>query len=655
MLAICWLVMALLVTTRAAKDPASDLTGPGFAQNARLFVRDAPGGQLLAAGMGSGQDIVTAHEGAGLVVAARRETREGGFLVSGAVEDKRGISDRAVDVVLRVPFAPAVWWDRISEQTPPGAEPRPSTKRRETERFVEGAAVLEPIEDGGLTQNFLPVACVTAPDGSAGLALAIPPDFPCRFRFAYRRDEGCLELRFLFGLSSAGTGELKSRSPFRCEVFAVDGRWGLRDAWRCYMEVHAERFQRRTKASGLWLVSAPSLRDVSDPQTYAFWQATRLAEVPVAFQLGMEAYPYTIPGQREIGYIKKRISGYDDVLRVLSEKPDRAHRSRYTWEEVLPLVESSGLRGCDGRWLYRLRETDWAGNSVTFPVNPSPFLPSSSEKPSVAEHTLAEVDRAIRDHSGVHGFFVDSLAMWGSYENFRRDHFAAARSPLTYDAGGRVCLPNWMPHVDYLRELHRRIAPRLVFGNGPRPGRAFCAFELDVLGVEFSPRDLESRHQMDFLRCVAGPKPALGLFDYPERGLTREQMEVYVRRCVALGIGPETRHIPWPDYKERDADLLAKFLPLYRRLDLAGWQPVTHAVAESSSLWLERFGTKPPELYFTLYNPGSQLQTASVKVDRQALDLASRLAVREWVEGGEVDLGSMSVPAKGLRVLQVTP
>ena len=72
-----------------------------------------------------------------------------------------------------------------------------------------------------------------------------------------------------------------------------------------------------------------------------------------------------------------------------------------------------------------------------------------------------------------------------------------------------------MPHVDFLRELRRRIGGRLVFANGARPGRAFCAFELDILGLEPSLPDLSSRTQMDCLRSLAGPKPAVCLLSYP--------------------------------------------------------------------------------------------------------------------------------------------
>jgi hypothetical protein len=659
------LLLAPLAALDAAEPPRVTLDDRGSvtrlnvmgqehtsAQRMGLFVRESPAGELLPVAMGSGKKGVTTLDANALRLEAELETSDDRLVLSGAIEDMRATEDRGVDVVLRLPFSPAVWWGGISEPVAPDAKPRRARKPRTQEQLVEGAAALEPIEDGGLAQNFLPIGCVTSADEKAGLAIALPPDMPCRFRFAHLREEGCIELQFLFGLSAAATGDLKSRAPFRCEIFAVDGHWGMRDAWRRYWAMHPDSFQRRTKASGLWLVGLPELKEVPDPQNYAFWQTIRPKEIAAGAKLGWEAYPYTIVGQREVGYIKDKVSSYDDVARVLVTKPDTSKRSRYTWEEVKALVEISGLQGPDGRWLYRPRETDWAGNSISFPTSPSPFLPATNERPSVAMHTLAEVERDIREHPQIAGSFVDSLGMWGSYENYRRDHFAAARSPLTHDPKGRVSIQNWMPHVDYLRELRLRIAPRLVFGNGARPGRAFCAMQLDVFGVEFSPRDLGDRTQMDFARCLAGPKPVCGLFDYePHKGLPREQMEDYVNRCTALGITPETRHWKWPEYKDRDADLMAKFLPIVRKLDLAGWQPVTSARVSPSTLWIERFGSEKTGPYYTIFNPADEEVAATLSIEGNAgkswLELVTNQHLKEPAQ-------ALVVPARSVRVIQIS-
>ena len=88
---------------------------------------------------------------------------------------------------------------------------------------------------------------------------------------------------------------------------------------------------------------------------------------------------------------------------------------------------------------------------------------------------------------------------------------------------------------------------------------------------------------------VAGPKPAVCLLDYPDyadprgKGLSRAQAEEYIQRFIALGLAPEMRRVPWPRYKERDADLYRLFMPVYRRLDRAGWQPVTGSATTDCS------------------------------------------------------------------------
>jgi hypothetical protein len=398
------------------------------------------------------------------------------------------------------------------------------------------------------------------------------------------------------------------------------------------------------------------LKDVPDPTNYAFWQASRLNETGIAQSLGLEIYPYTIIGVREIGYLKSKLATDDDVLAALVRKPETAKEGRYPWDEVKSVVETSGLRDAKGRLVYRLRHTWWNGDGVAFPVNPSPYLPASNGHPTAASHTFAEIASALNDHPAIHGIFVDSLGMWGSYENHRREHFACIRAPLTHDAAGHACLYNWFPHVDYLQELHRRIGPRLVFANGIRPGRAFCAFECDVCGMEVSMKSLETRRDMDFLRAIAGSKPALCLLFYPDE-FSRKQTEEYVQRFIALGLAPEMRRgFPkWGRYKERDVDLYARFMPVYRRLDLAGWQPITHASVTNDSVWIERFGAKPSELYFSLYNDTTKPAEVKVAIDHQSLGVPASAPLLEIVENRA--LADLTQPVMlaphTLRVIQI--
>ncbi|MBM3889410.1 MAG: hypothetical protein FJ388_09820 [Verrucomicrobia bacterium] len=129
----------------------------------------------------------------------------------------------------------------------------------------------------------------------------------------------------------------------------------------------------------------------------------------------------------------------------------------------------------------------------------------------------------------------------------------------------------------------------------------------------------------------------------------------YVQRFIALGLAPEMRRVPWPRYKKRDSDLYARFMPIYRRLDRAGWHPVTHATATPDEIWVERFGTRPPELYFTLYNPTAKPVETRLCIDRESLGISANAALREIVETREnlSRAQPFALPSHGLRVVQV--
>jgi hypothetical protein len=639
-------VLWVAAVVMADEQPLDMMNTADAARRSQIFVREAPAGRLLTAEMGR----VTALPAANLSITAQISQRSDHLLVTGVVEDTRRAADRGVDVVFRLPFRSALWWPRISEAIVPDRANK-STARAADRDLPPGAAVLEATKESGLEQDVLPIGCVTDLKQRTGVAIAIPPDLPCRFRFAYVPDAGCLELTLLFGLSAAAPAELKSRAPFRFVIMPTDGRWGLRDAVRRYYAMFPQAFQRKTRSSGLWLFACKNFDEVPDVENYAFWEGPLLKQLDKALAHKIENYPYIIVGQREITYLKEKPASYDDVVAVLTQEPARTKKTKWTWADVKALVENSGLHDAQGHWVHQLRSTEWGGNSITFPLNPSPFLPGRT----VSSTVLAEVETMLKEYPSLAGIYVDSLASWGSFYNYRREHFAAARAPLSHDDNGRVCIPNWMPHVDFLRELRRRTGGRLVFGNGIRPGRAFCGFECDIFGVETATADLRQRNNLDFYRTIAGTKPSLFLFYPPKDEMQRPQVEEYVQRFVALGLSPEVSTVPFGRYKQRDADLFAKFLPIYRRLDLAGWQPVTHATVEPSTLWLERFGTKPPELYFTVYNPTDKPLDARLALDRRALALTPKAATKELVAGGDPSIGALTIPPKALRVVQIVP
>ena len=171
--------------------------------------------------------------------------------------------------------------------------------------------------------------------------------------------------------------------------------------------------------------------------------------------------------------------------------------------------------------------------------------------------------------------------------------------------------------------------------------------------METSAADLRQRSTLDFYRTVGGAKPFLFLY-YSPNAISRATTEEYVQQFIAMGLSPEVKGNPWGCNKKRDADLLNKFLPIYRRLDRAGWQPVTDATVAPRTVWMERFGVKPPELYFTLYNPGPQPVRARLTIEAKQLGLPAPPKLAELVEGRPVlsPQDEMTIPARSLRVVQ---
>lgn len=82
-----------------------------------------------------------------------------------------------------------------------------------------------------------------------------------------------------------------------------------------------------------------------------------------------------------------------------------------------------------------------------------------------------------------------------------------------------------------------------------------------------------------------------------------------VRQFLFYGIYPSMfshnaatdRYWDDPVLYERDRSLFKRYVPPIRRLNVAGWQPVTRATSSDPAVYVERYGTWP-DLRFTLRN-----------------------------------------------------
>jgi hypothetical protein len=70
----------------------------------------------------------------------------------------------------------------------------------------------------------------------------------------------------------------------------------------------------------------------------------------------------------------------------------------------------------------------------------------------------------------------------------------------------------------------------------------------------------------------------------------------------------------------RDRELFERYIPIIRRLNVAGWQPVTYASTSDPEVYIERFGAFSG-FHFTLRNVTTETKTVTVTLDANGLGL----------------------------------
>jgi len=588
-------------------------------------------------------------DAAGLRVEAVFRVEEAAVRCDGRVHDLAG-RDRGVDVLFSLPVGGPDWrWGKsIREEVP-----------------TNGAYL---VLDGTTFSS------LSRPTGE-GLALAVPADAPCDFEITSGGDLGHA-VRFHFGLSRAARGELKGRAPFSFVVYRCDGRWGLRDAARRYYELWPRAFHKRVCREGLWMFGSAKF-PLPDPGNYAFHEGG-----PAGWEYddrhGIATCPYIIPGQREITGLQTLPASTQEAVEVLNSLPppdaeaaqvpgrsvatDTAHsRDRRGWgASKKAIIENGMLLDASGRPQLSIRNTAWGGNSVTFPLNASPWLLGDTDEPTVAKALLGYVAELLDAIPQLDGIYVDSLGAWGNYLNYREEHFAATRVPLSYDQNtGRPVLPNRFTLLEFLwrlgDELHAR--DKLLFANGVHPNRRFHFFALDVMGVE-------GRGRMEQKRVMAFQKPFLlliyGIHDDPAA------MERHFHRCTLYGIYPSFANMRVYETPEMYAPVAAlndRFVPVLQAITAAGWQPITHATSSDADVWVERWGPGADgRVYWTAYNSADESRSTRLTIDAASLGLVGetvriedRLGPDAWSvpRVGDSCRLDVAVPPGQVRVLRL--
>ena len=307
---------------------------------------------------------------------------------------------------------------------------------------------------------------------------------------------------------------------------------------------------------------------------------------------------------------------------------------------------TSGCRDADGRPLVAFENTPWCDGAV-WRMNSMPGIPGDvNDFKTKWNRPLREKLYGPRRTGDLDGEYIDSAE--GGSPDFHHDHFAAARTPLTFsnDDHRPVIFPGLIAY-EYVRGIADDVhgMNKLMMANYTPTRYFWLAPLLDVLGTE-TDWNPGGRWQpmpdaeMLYRRAICKGKPYCFLMNTPFERFPTALVEKYMKRCLAYGMFPgffshdasNAAYFTRPQLYNRDRPLFKKYVPLCRQVAEAGWEPVTRARSSDSHVYVERFG----ENYLTLFNDSPQRRPVTITFEgpqpQSTRELLSSRPV-EWRDG----------------------
>jgi hypothetical protein len=175
-----------------------------------------------------------------------------------------------------------------------------------------------------------------------------------------------------------------------------------------------------------------------------------------------------------------------------------------------------------------------------------------------------------------------------------------------------------------------------------------------------------------FFRAMSYQRPYLMLMnnDYSDA----RAIEPYFQRNLFYAVYPsffsaqsaigQASYFDQPSLYNRDRPLFKKYIPLIKKLDEAGWQPLPDATADSDAIRFERYGEwSKGNLAFTIHNTSEQPIHATLKLSRHDLGITGDVTASEWIHGGPISESSdgsdvsfgIDLPADSYQVVGLQP
>jgi hypothetical protein len=487
-----------------------------------------------------------------------------------------------------------------------------------------------------------PWASLSGPPG--GIALGVPLDSLRIARLIHNPATNQFYAAFDLGLSTQTT-KFPRRASVDLVLYHFDPAWGFRAAARQYYDRFPMAFARRIppEQEGIW-VAFSDLSPIPNVEDFgiAFHELGSLGQVDFDDSAGILSFRYIAEPWSH--WLRINDSGvdvhnYDQVIAYLqAQYQEGSTRAQATL--------SSGFFDENDHYLYDAYEADetppWCdglAGCAAFILNPDPDISDATYPLNKAN---LEWNQAARDTytttPGLDGEYVDSFLSHVSVMDFRTAHFAATDTPLTYRTGDwRVGIPETFATTEFVRWLAQDVHDdlgRWLIANGMLLDLPWGADLFDFMGREtdwlrsgsFVP---QSDARLSYYRTLSFQRPYGLLMNTQFENLSHELVEQYFQVCLFYGIYPSMfshnassdRYWDDPALYERDRPLFQRYIPLIRRLNVAGWEPVTYATtSDPDDVYIERFGDWP-NLHFTLRNTTDDPITVDISVQADDLEL----------------------------------
>jgi hypothetical protein len=554
--------------------------------------------------------------------------------------------DRAVTLVYSIPVAfDELQWLETPRRT---VEVEAGREYVDAGRFNLGA-------NGRISRY--PFAAVASRE--RGTAIGIDMAYPAVYRAGYNSGTGELFLAYDLGFTPE-----KPAARLRFCRFGFEPQWGFRRALAGYYDVFPAAFQCRTPKQGLWMPFA-KISEVEGWEDFGFKFKEGDNETAWDDEHGITTFRYTEPMTWWMRMPTEMPRTFEAALaeaeRLAVEKKDPRARA----------FQTSGFHDQTGRPVARLLDTPWC-NGAVWSMNGMPGI--EGEVTDFRLKWNAELREKLygpKAKGRLDGEYIDSSEGYVTAElDFRRDHFAAAQTPLTFSSGDhKPAIFRGLVAFEYVRgiadDIHQM--DRLMMANSTPIRLCWLAPLLEVMGTEMDWHHGGKWQPMSdpdllYRRAMCKGKPYCFLMNTRFEEFSHELVERYMKRSLAYGMFPgffshnasQGHYFTRPELYNRDRPLFKKYVPLCTLVAEAGWEPVTLARSSDENVYVERFGDR----YLTVFNDSAEERTAVVELDSQ-LRRTIPAATRELIGGGSVQWNEgkalITLGAEEVAVIDMSP